>query len=126
MRTLVLAIVCLPIVIAPSFTWASEPFLKVNYFVHADLLARPNGARGLAMGMTGVADAADPTNVFYNPGVIALVDGIAVTQSYTDWADSPNLRTKAWEVAVTVSSPPWVLAPQTSVRISKAMRVPSV
>jgi hypothetical protein len=50
------------------------------------------------MGMTGVADPTDPANVFYNPAVIALVEGIAVTNSYTDWADQPDYKLNTIDV----------------------------
>jgi hypothetical protein len=100
MRTQIRLICWLLILVAPTTIWATEPFIKVNYGVDAHLLARPNGARGLAMGMTGVADVADPTNVFYNPAVIALVEGIAVTQSYIDWADLPDYKLNAWDLGV--------------------------
>ncbi len=83
---------------APTVTWASEPFAKVGTNLWPNVLTRPNGARGIAMGMTGVADPADPTNVFYNPAVIALVEGIAVTQSYIDWRDHPNIKLTAWDL----------------------------
>jgi len=43
------------------------------------VLTNPLGTRSFAMGLSGVADDTDPTNTFYNPGVMGSVDGIAAS-----------------------------------------------
>jgi hypothetical protein len=99
MRARIHIICWLWVLAVPSVVWATEPFVKVGtYGVDAAVLARPNGARGIAMGITGVADVTDPANVFYNPGVITFLEGIAVTQSYIDWASQPDFEMNAWDV----------------------------
>ena len=73
----------------------TQSFLKVNLGKDASVFGAPSGARGISMGITGVADPTDPTNVFYNPSVIGLMQGAAITQSYVSWADLPDIKNRS-------------------------------
>ena len=64
------------------------------------------------MGMTGVADGSDPRNVFYNPAVITVGDGVAITQSYIDWGNQSvyafgttgsSVSLNAWDLGVSAT-----------------------
>lgn len=71
-------------VLVPSPAVATEPFAKVAVSA-GQVLTFPRGVRNLAMGWTGAADDADPSNVFYNPANIFLQSDIAVTEGHNSW-----------------------------------------
>lgn len=46
-------------------------------------LILPRSVRAMGMGETGVADASDPANMFYNPALAAWTDGVHLSALYT-------------------------------------------
>jgi hypothetical protein len=63
---------------------AAEPFAHVPSY-SMTFLSLPQGPRNFAMGWTGVADDASPSNVFYNPANIAFYDRAYWNANYLDW-----------------------------------------
>jgi len=63
---------------------AAEPFAHVPSY-SMTFLSVPQGPRNFAMGWTGVADDASPSNVFYNPANIAFYDRAYWNANYLDW-----------------------------------------
>lgn len=82
---LVLAILAL-LALSWAPAQAQDAFEKV-LVPYYGILSFPRGVRSIGMGMAGVADYADPANVFYNPAVAAGRPGMAITGGYNGWKD---------------------------------------
>jgi hypothetical protein len=82
---LALAILAL-LVLSRAPAQAQDAFEKV-LVPYYGVLSFPRGVRSIGMGMAGVADDADPANVFYNPAVAARRPGMAITGGYNTWKD---------------------------------------
>ncbi len=68
----------------PDTGRADEPFAKVGVYA-GTFLRFPRGARSISLGGSGVADPSTPMNIYYNPAVAFLIDGIHAVQGYNEW-----------------------------------------
>lgn len=73
-RYAILFLVCAVIQLVPSPAAAGG--------VGAEVLQYPIGVRSYGMGQTGVADNADPSNLYFNPANLATVHGALLTGSF--------------------------------------------
>lgn len=78
-------------VLCPSEVRATEPFVKV-LTVGGDVLEFPRGVRNIGLGAIGAADPASPDNIYYNPAIGFLVDGLHVTTGHYEWGAEIHFR----------------------------------
>lgn len=79
------------------FCWSVLAIILIApHGAHAQIsLLFPTGIRSYGLGETGVADAADPTNAFFNPAILFTLRRAHVTWGHTDFPSSASMNALA-------------------------------